>query len=70
MYARVRTVYWIFIFVGLAVMVRLAWVMLPITETAENADRLEDRIFQSDTVISRRGMNLQDPKTAKAVVED
>ena len=58
MYARVRTVYWIFIFVGLAVMVRLAWVMLPITETAENADRLEERIFQSDTVISRRGSIL------------
>ena len=52
MYARVRTVYWIFIFVGLAVMVRLVWVMLPITETAENADRLEERIFQTDTVIS------------------
>ena len=58
MYARVRTVYWIFIFVGLAVMVRLAWVMLPITETAENADRLEERIFQTDTVISRRGSIL------------
>lgn len=58
MFERVQIVYWLFIFVGLGVIARLVWVMLPITETAYNAERLEERIYQSDTVISRRGSIL------------
>lgn len=58
MYEKVKQVYGLFIFVGLCVMVRLVWVMLPITETAVNADRLEERIYQTDTIISRRGSIL------------
>lgn len=58
MYDRVKQVYGLFILVGLCVIVRLVWVMLPITETAKNAERLEQRIYLSDTVISRRGSIL------------
>ena len=58
MYDKVKTVHWVFIVLSLCVILRLVWVMLPNTETAKNAERLEDRIFQSDTVISRRGSIL------------
>ena len=59
MYDRVKQVYGLFILVGLCVIVRLVWVMLPITETAKNAERLEQRIYLSDTVISRRGKHAR-----------
>ena len=58
MYTRVKIVYGIFIVIGLCVIARLIWVMLPITETATNAARLESRIYLTDTVISRRGSIL------------
>ena len=58
MFKKVKIVHWIFILLSLCVILRLMWVMLPITETAKNAARLESRIFQSDTVISRRGSIL------------
>lgn len=58
MYERVKKVYLLFILVGLCVIARLVWVMLPNTETAHNASRLESRIFFNDTIISRRGSIL------------
>ena len=58
MYERVKQVYVLFVVVGLCVIARLVWVMLPNTETAYNAARLEERIFFSDTIISRRGSIL------------
>lgn len=58
MYERVKKVYVLFIAVGLCVIARLVWVMLPNTESAYNASRLEDRIFFTDTIISRRGSIL------------
>ncbi|MBR5138241.1 MAG: transpeptidase family protein [Alistipes sp.] len=58
MYDRVKIVYGIFIVIGICVIARLIWVMLPITETATNAARLESRIYLTDTVISRRGAIL------------
>ena len=58
MFSKVKTVHWVFIGLSLLVVLRLVWVMLPNTETAKNAARLEERIFQSDTVISRRGSIL------------
>lgn len=57
-YFRAKTVYVIFIVLALLVGARLVWVLLPNTETAYNAARLEERIFLSDTVISRRGSIL------------
>jgi hypothetical protein len=50
MYERVKQVYVLFVVVGLCVIARLVWVMLPNTETAYNAARLEERIFFSDTI--------------------
>ncbi len=58
LYLRAKLVYIAFIVVALLVIARLVWVMLPNTETAYNAGRLESRIFFSDTIISRRGSIL------------
>ena len=58
MYARVKRVYIAFIIAALVIIARLVWVMLPTSETAYNAERLESRIFFSDTIISRRGSIL------------
>ena len=58
LYLRAQIVYGAFIVVALCVIARLVWVMLPNTETAYNAERLESRIFFSDTIISRRGSIL------------
>ena len=58
LYFRAQLVYGAFIVVALLVIARLVWVMLPNTETAHNASRLEERIFFSDTIISRRGSIL------------
>ncbi len=58
MYARVKRVYGLFILVGLCVMVRLVWVLGFSSETAHNADRLQKRIFVTDSVYSRRGSIL------------
>ena len=58
LYLRAQIVYGVFIVVALLVIARLVWVMLPNTETAYNAERLESRIFFSDTIISRRGSIL------------
>ena len=51
-------VYGLFILAGLCAMARLVWVMLPITQTAYNAERLQSRIYRTDTLISRRGSIL------------
>lgn len=58
MYSRVKTVYILFILVGLCVMVRLVWVLGFSSEIACNADRLQQRIFVADSVYSRRGSIL------------
>lgn len=58
MYSRVKTVYILFILVGLCVMVRLVWVLGFSGEIACNADRLQQRIFVADSVYSRRGSIL------------
>ncbi len=58
MYSRVKTVYILFILVGLCVMVRLVWVLDFSSEIACNADRLQQRIFVADSVYSRRGSIL------------
>ncbi len=58
LYFNAKIVYVIFIVLSLLVAARLVWVMLPATDTAYNAARLEDRIFLQDTVISRRGSIL------------
>ena len=58
MFSKAKNVHMVFILLSICVVLRLVWVMLPNTETAKNAARLEDRIFQSDTVISRRGSIL------------
>ena len=58
MYARVQVVYITFILLALAIIARLVWVALPTSESAYNAERLESRIFYSDTIISRRGSIL------------
>lgn len=58
LYFNAKVVYLIFIVLSLLVAARLVWVMLPSTDTAYNAARLEDRIFQQDTIISRRGSIL------------
>ena len=51
-------VYALFILAGLFAMARLVWVMLPTTQTAYNAKRLQSRIYRTDTLISRRGSIL------------
>ena len=51
-------VYGLFILAGLFAMARLVWVMLPTTQTAYNAKRLQSRIYRTDTLISRRGSIL------------
>lgn len=58
MYSRVKTVYILFILVGLCVIVRLVWVLGFSSEIACNADRLQQRIFVADSVYSRRGSIL------------
>ena len=58
MFSKAKNVHMVFIVLSICVVLRLVWVMLPNTETAKNAARLEERIFQSDTVISRRGSIL------------
>ena len=58
MFSKAKNVHMVFILLSICVVLRLVWVMLPNTETAKNAARLEERIFQSDTVISRRGSIL------------
>lgn len=58
MYSRVKTVYILFILVGLCVMMRLVWVLGFSSEIACNADRLQQRIFVADSVYSRRGSIL------------
>ena len=50
MYARVKRVYVAFIVAALVIIARLVWVMLPTSETAYNAERLESRSFFSDTI--------------------
>lgn len=58
MYSRVKKVYGLFILVGLCVMARLIWVLAFSHEIAYNAGRLQQRIFVTDSVYSRRGSIL------------
>ena len=58
MYGRVKKVYGLFILVGLCVMARLIWVLAFSREIGCNAERLQQRIFVTDSVYSRRGAIL------------
>lgn len=55
---RVRLLYVLFVAVGAVVLVRLVWVQLFSREVAYNAERLESRIFRTDTLYAHRGRIL------------
>lgn len=58
MFGRVKALHWTFVFVALCVLVRLVWVAFFSGEVRHNAERLENRIFITDSIYARRGSIL------------